>query len=408
MGSRAVGWIVAEMCMGMRRLDGSRPRCGRLVLSGRDRLGRGALAATLATALAACGGQRSGERPPPTVGVVTIQPQAVTLTTELPGRTSPYEIADVRPQVGGIIQARLFTEGSVVQAGQVLYQIEPAPFQAAYDQAKGQLAKDEASLAGAKVDLDRYKTLVSQNSVAKQTYDDQVATVRQAVGTVAADNAAVETARINLAWTKITAPITGKIGISTVTKGALVTATQTTALDTIQRLDPIYVDVTQSAAQVLALRRQLAAGGLRPGASAEVHLTLDDGSQYPVAGQLQFTDITVDPTTDAVTLRTVVPNPSGLLLPGMFLRATVIEGVNPAGLLAPQQGVTRDQKGDATALVLNRQGVVELRRLTVGQTVGSKWLVTSGLAPGDRLIVEGAQSAQPGQKARAMPADNLQ
>jgi membrane fusion protein, multidrug efflux system len=398
------------MCMGMRRLDDSKPRCGRLVLSGEVRRGRGAPAALLAGALllAACGGQRSGERPPPTVGVVTLQAQAVTLTTELPGRTSPYEIAEVRPQVGGIIQSRLFTEGGVVKAGQVLYQVEPAPFQAAYDQAKGQLAKDEASLAGAKVDLDRYRTLVSQNSVAKQTYDDQAATVHQAVGTVAADKAAVETARINLAWTKITAPITGKIGISTVTKGALVTASQTTALDTIQRLDPIYVDVTQSAAQVLALRRQLAAGGLRPGASAEVHLTLDDGSQYPLAGQLQFTDITVDPTTDAVTLRAVVPNPSGLLLPGMFLRATVIEGVNPAGVLAPQQGVTRDQKGDATALVLNRQGVVELRHITVGQTVGAKWLVTSGLAPGDRLIVEGGQSAQPGEKARATPADNLQ
>lgn len=398
------------MCKGMRRLDGSKPRCGRLGLHGEVPRGRGVLAALLAGALllAACGGQRSGERPPPTVGVVTLQPQPVTLTTELPGRTSPYEIADVRPQVGGIIQARLFTEGGVVKAGQVLYQIEPAPFQAAYDQAKGQLANAEASLVDTKLKADRLAALVKLNSAAKQDADDAEAAYKQAAATVQQDKAAVEAARINLGWTKVTAPISGKIGISTVTKGALVTASQTTALDTIQRLDPIYVDVTQSAAQVLALRRQLAEGGLRPGASAEVHLTLDDGSQYPLAGQLQFTDITVDPTTDAVMLRAIFPNPSGLLLPGMFLRATVIEGVNPAGVLAPQQGVTRDQKGDATALVLNRQGVVELRHLTVGQTVGSKWLVTSGLTAGDRLIVEGAQSAQPGQKARAMPADNLQ
>jgi membrane fusion protein (multidrug efflux system) len=398
------------MCMGMRRLDDSRPRRGRFAPVGKVRPGPSARAALLSGALllVACGGPRSGERPPPTVGVVTVQPQAVTLTTELPGRTSPYEIADVRPQVGGIIQARLFAEGGIVRAGQVLYQIEPAPFQAAYDQARGQLANAEANLTDTKLKADRLAGLVKLNSAAKQDADDAEAAYKQALANVQQDKAAVEAARINLGWTKVTAPITGKIGISTVTKGALVTASQTTALDTIQRLDPIYVDVTQSAAQVLALRRQLAAGGLKPGASAEVHLTLDDGSQYPLAGQLQFTDITVDPTTDAVTLRAVFPNPSGLLLPGMFLRATVIEGVNPAGVLAPQQGVTRDQKGDATALVLNRQGVVELRRLTVGQTVGAKWLVTSGLAPGDRLIVEGAQSAQPGQKAHAVPADNLQ
>ncbi len=340
---------------------------------------------------------------------MTIEPQPVTITTELPGRTAPFEIADVRPQVGGIIQARLFTEGSIVKAGQVLYQIQPAPFQAAYDQAQAQLANAEAGMADAKLKADRDALLVTQNSIARQEADDAEAVYKQAVATVKLDQAAVEAARINLAWTKVTAPITGKIGISTVTKGALVTASQGTALDTIQRLDPIYVDVTQSAAQVLALRRQLAqGGGLRPGASAEVRLTLDDGSPYPLAGQLQFTDITVDPTTDAVMLRAIFPNPSGLLLPGMFLRATVIEGVNPAGVLAPQQGVTRDQKGDATALVLNRQDVVEFRRLTLGQSVGSKWLVTSGLAAGDRLIVEGSQSAQPGAKARAIPADNLQ
>ncbi len=254
------------MCKGMRRLDDSRPRCGRSALTGAVLRRRGGSAAVLAALLlAACGPQRSGERPPPTVGVVTIAPQPVTLTTELPGRTSPYEIADVRPQVGGIIQARLFTEGSIVQAGQVLYQIEPAPFQAAYDQAKAALANAEANLVDARLKWQRDEGLVKLNSIAKQDADDAEAAFKQAEATVQQDKAAVEAARINLAWTKITAPITGKIGISTVTKGALVTATQTTALDTIQRLDPIYVDVTQSAAEVLALRRQLAEGGVRPG-----------------------------------------------------------------------------------------------------------------------------------------------
>jgi membrane fusion protein (multidrug efflux system) len=344
------------------------------------------------------------------VGVVTIEPQPVTLTAELPGRTSPFEIADVRPQVGGIIQARLFTEGSIVRAGQVLYQIEPAPFQAAYDQAKAQLANAEAALANAQLKAQRLASLVKLNSVAVQDADDAEAAAKVAEATVRQDSAALEAARINLGFTKVTAPISGKIGISTVTKGALVTASQATALDTIQRLDPIYVDVTESAAQVLGLRRQLAQGGVSADArgGAEAHLTLDDGSLYPLAGRMQFTDITVDPTTDAVTLRAIFPNPSGLLLPGMFLRATVAEGVDPSALLVPQQGVTRDQKGQPTALVLNRQGVVELRHLEVGQTVGNKWLVKSGLTAGDRVIVEGGQSVQPGARANAIPADNVQ
>jgi membrane fusion protein (multidrug efflux system) len=360
--------------------------------------------------LAACGAHQPPQRPPPTVGVVTVEPQAVTLTTELPGRTNPYEIAEVRPQVGGIIQARLFTEGGIVKAGQVLYQIEPAPFRAAYDQAQGQLANAEASLTDAKLKADRLAGLVKLNSIAKQDADDAEAAYKQAQATVKQDRAAVEAARINLGWTKVTAPISGKIGISTVTKGALVTATQTTALTTIQRLDPIYVDVTQSAAQVVALRKQIAQGGLRPDAraGAETHLTLDDGSTYPLPGSLQFTDVTVDPTTDAVTLRAIFPNPSGLLLPGMFVRATVIEGVTPAALLAPQQGVTRDARGQATALVVDAEGVVEVRRLQLAQTVGASWLVTSGLAGGDRVIVEGLQSAQPGMRVRAVPADNVQ
>jgi membrane fusion protein, multidrug efflux system len=403
----------------MRRLYESGRRCGgsalaeRIPRRGGDAAcaGRVGLVAGLASVLlAACGGRAPSERPPPTVGVVTIEPQPVTLTTELPGRTSPYEIADVRPQVSGIIKARLFAEGSIVRAGQVLYQIEPAPFQAAYDQAKAQLANAEASLVDARLKAERLAGLVKLNSAAVQDADDAEAVFREGQATVQQDRAALEAARINLEFTRVTAPITGKIGISTVTKGALVTADQPTALDTIQRLDPIYVDVTQSVAQVQALRQQIAQGRLDAGGpgTAEARITLDSGAVYPLAGRLQVTDITVDPTTDAVTLRAVFPNPSGLLLPGMFVRATIVEGVNPAGLLAPQQGVGHDQKGDPTALVVNGAGIVELRQLKVAQTVGNKWLVTAGLKAGDRVIVEGTQSAEPGARVRAVPADNLQ
>jgi membrane fusion protein (multidrug efflux system) len=365
--------------------------------------------ALAAIALAGCGGAAPHERPPATVGVVTIQAQPVTLTTELPGRTSPYEIADVRPQVGGIIQARLFNEGQLVRAGQVLYQIEPAPFQAAFDQAKAQLASAEANVVTLQARAARLAGLVKLNSAAPQDADDAEAAFKVGEATVRQDRAALEAARINLGFTRVTAPISGRIGISTVTKGALVTASQTTALSSIQRLDPIYVDVTQSAAQVLALRQQIAQGHVSADGSgtAEAHITLSDGQVYPLAGRLQVRDITVDPATDSVTLRAVFPNPSGLLLPGMFVRATITEGVNPAGILAPQQGVGRDQKGQPTALVVGRNGVVELRELQATQTIGANWVVTSGLNPGDRVIVEGTQAAEPGTTVHAVPAGNV-
>jgi membrane fusion protein (multidrug efflux system) len=366
--------------------------------------------AALLVLLVGCGGQGSGRQPPPpTVGVVTVEAQPVTLTTELPGRTSPYEVADVRPQVGGIIVAKLFSEGSVVHAGQVLYQIEPAPFLAAYDQARAQLANAEANLVTTRLKAQRFAMLIKQDSVAAQDYDDAEAAFKEAAATVQQDRAAAEAARINLAFTRITAPITGRIGISTVTKGALVSADQPAALDTIQRLDPIYVDVTQSVAQVVALRRQIAQGQVNAGAqgSAETHLTLDDGTSYALAGRLQVTDVTVDQTTDAVTLRALFPNPAGLLLPGMFVRATIVEGVDPAGLLVPEQGIGHDEKGQPTALVVNGKGAVELRQLQVSQTVANQWLVTSGLRPGDRVIVEGTQSAEPGAQVHAVPADNV-
>lgn len=338
----------------------------------------------------------------PEVGVVTLEAQSVTLSAELAGRATPYETSDVRPQIGGIIVGRPFVEGANVKAGQVLYRIDPSPFRAAYAQATAQVASAEANLATAKLKAERYGELVRINGVAKQDYDDAEAAYKQAVAQVAQQRAAAQTARINLGYATITAPISGRVGPSTVTKGALVTTGQAAALTTIQRLDPIYVDVTQSASDLLRLRRALAAGQLTGGPqSVPVRLKLDDGSDYPQAGKLQFADVTVDQTTGAVTLRAIFPNPSGVLLPGMFVRAEVAEGVAPNAVLAPQQGVSRDERGRPTALVVGASGKAELRDLALGQAVGDKWLVTSGLKPGDRLIVQGLQSVKAGQSVHA-------
>ncbi|HEV2363365.1 MAG TPA: efflux RND transporter periplasmic adaptor subunit [Caulobacteraceae bacterium] len=339
------------------------------------------------------------------MGVVTLAPQPVTLTTELAGRTSPFEIAEVRPQVGGIIKARLFVEGGPVRAGQVLYQIDPAQYRAALDQARGQLANAVANLADTRAKAERYAGLVKINAVSKQDYDDAEAAYKQALANVAQQKAAVETAAINLGWTSVKAPIAGRAGISAVTKGALVTPSQANALTTVQRLDPIYVDMVQSAAQVTALRRQIDAGRLVTGGpdSAEVRLILDDGSNYPLAGALRFTDVTVDQTTGAVTLRAVFPNPQGLLLPGMFVRAQVVEATEPAGLLVPQQAVSRDPRGQASVMIVGPDGRAQLRLIDIGQAVGNQWLVQRGLAAGDRVIVQGLLNAHPGEVVRAEP-----
>ncbi len=348
--------------------------------------------AALSAGLAGCG---RGGRPapgPPEVGIVTIHPQSVTLTAELPGRTSPFAISDVRPQVSGIILKRLFTEGGEVKAGQTLYQIDPKPYQAAYDSAR-------ANLATTKAKADRYAALLKENAIAPQDYDDARAAYLQAA-------AAVETARINLGYTKMTAPISGRIGISSVTEGALVTANQTGALTTIQTLDPIYVDIAQSSTQLLALKQAMAKGQIDQNAPvvAKVSLLLEDGTRYPLEGTLQFTDVTVDPGTGSVTLRALFPNPMHLLLPGMYVRATVAEGVDPHALLVPQQGVIRDSRGEPTALVVGTDDKVELRTLTVSRTVGNDWLVTKGLKDGDRVIVEGTQKIQPGMAVRPVAA----
>ena len=361
-----------------------------------------------APALIGCGAHPSGGPPgqgAPEVGVVTLQAAPVTLTSELPGRTSPFETSEVRPQVGGIIIARPFTEGAQVKAGQVLYQIDPAPFRAAYDQARAQLASAQANVSSLQLKSGRYADLVKINAVSKQDYDDALAAARQAAALVDQQRAAVETARINLGWATISAPISGRVGVSAVTKGALVTPGQSAALTTIQRLDPIYVDVTQSSGDLLKLRRALAAGQLNSGgpATATVSLRLEDGSTYPLQGKLQFTDVTVDPSTGAVTLRALFPNPQGLLLPGMFVRAVVAEGVAPNGLLAPQQGISRDEKGLPVALVVDATGHALQRQVQTDGAVGNQWLIRGGLAPGDRLIVEGLQSVKPGDAVHAVP-----
>jgi membrane fusion protein (multidrug efflux system) len=335
---------------------------------------------------------------------MTVRSQPVTLEADLPGRTSPFQVSDVRPQISGIIQARLFEEGSDVHAGQLLYQIDPAPYQASYDQAVAQLANARAVLGSAKLKAARYGDMVKINAVSQQDADDAKSASDQAEASVKQQQAAVESARINLAYTRVTAPISGRIGASSFTKGALVTNGQASALATIQKLDPIYVDVAQTAVELLALKddmaRAPAAGGGAP--SALVRLRLGDGRDYPIAGRLEFTDVTVDQTTGSVTLRALFPNPKGELLPGMYVRAEVTEGVDPKGILAPQQAVTHDEKGQPIAMVVDAHGLAQARILKVDGAIGNQWRVTSGLNPGDRLIVVGATTARPGQPVRVI------
>ncbi len=344
-------------------------------------------------------------KPTPEVGVVIVRTEPVTLTMELSGRISPQMVAEVRPQVGGIILKRLFTEGSEVKAGEPLYQIDPATYQAAYSSAKAALAKAEANGFTIRQKSERYKQLVAISAVSRQEYDDATAALKQAEADIEAGKAAVETARINLAYTKITAPIAGKIGRSTVTPGALVTANQATALATIQQLDPVYVDVTQSSADLLRLKRNLASGELKgnePG-QATVKLLLEDNSTYPQTGTLKFSEVTVDQSTGSVILRAQFPNPNHLLLPGMFVRGLIQEGVRDQVMLVPQRGVSRDPAGNAIALVAGENDVVERRVLKTERTVGDAWLVTDGLKVGERVIVEGIQRIRPGVTVKVVP-----
>jgi membrane fusion protein (multidrug efflux system) len=343
--------------------------------------------------LAGCGRNNATPQPlPPQVGVVIIHPRSAALTAELPGRTAPYRISEVRPQVSGIVLKRLFVEGSEVKVGQPLYQIDPAPYQATYNNAT-------AALMTAKAKASRFGMLLKQSAIAPQDYDDAVAAYKQAA-------ANAQSAHINLGYTRIIAPIGGRIGISSVTEGALVTAGQTTALATIQTLDPIYVNIPQSSTQLLALRQAVAKGEIDKETQelSGVGLWLEDGTKYPLEGKLEFTDVTVDPNTGAVTLRAIFPNPRRVLLPGMYVRAMVAEGVAPNAILAPQQGVARDTRGEPTAWVVGSNNKAELRDIKVSRAVGNDWLVTSGLKDGDRLVVEGTLNLRPGIPVRPAPA----
>ncbi|MNF68704.1 Multidrug efflux pump subunit AcrA precursor [compost metagenome] len=360
--------------------------------------------------LAGCGdkgeaGQGAGEMPPAAVDVVTLHAAPLQLMSELTGRTAPLRVAEVRPQVNGIILKRLFTEGSDVKAGQLLYQIDPAVYQAAVASAKANLAKAQANEQSARLKAQRYAELVKVKAISRQEYDDADAAWKQQVAEIGAAKAALQSANINLAYTKITAPISGRIGKSAVTEGALVTAQQADSLTSISQLDPMYVDVRQSTADLLRLKRQVAAGKLVQDESkgAKVRFQLEDGSQYSEEGSLQFSDVTVDETTGMVTLRVLVPNPHDLLLPGMFMRAILQEGERPEGLLVPQTAVTRTPKGGATVMVVTADNKVELREVQLSRVVGDSWVVESGLDAGEKVIVAGLQKVKPG--ALVAPAE---
>ncbi|MND61541.1 Multidrug efflux pump subunit AcrA precursor [compost metagenome] len=360
--------------------------------------------------LAGCGdkgeaGQGAGEMPPAAVDVVTLHAAPLQLMSELTGRTAPLRVAEVRPQVNGIILKRLFTEGSDVKAGQLLYQIDPAVYQAAVASAAANLAKAQANEQSARLKAQRYAELVKVKAISRQEYDDADAAWKQQVAEIGAAKAALQSANINLAYTKITAPISGRIGKSAVTEGALVTAQQADSLTSISQLDPMYVDVRQSTADLLRLKRQVAAGKLVQDESkgAKVRFQLEDGSQYSEEGSLQFSDVTVDETTGMVTLRVLVPNPHDLLLPGMFMRATLQEGERPQGLLVPQTAVTRTPKGGATVMVVTADNKVELREVQLSRVVGDSWVVESGLKTGEKVIVAGLQKVKPG--ALVAPAE---
>ncbi|PKA30371.1 efflux transporter periplasmic adaptor subunit [Cedecea lapagei] len=352
--------------------------------------------------LAGCDGsdnaQQGAQVPQVTVFVVKSAPLAV--TTELPGRTDAFRVAEVRPQVSGIILRRNFVEGSDVKAGDSLYQIDPASYQAAYDSAKGELVKAEAAANIAHLTLKRYVPLVGTQYVSRQEYDQAVANARQADASVTAAQAGVETARINLAYTKVSSPISGRIGKSSVTEGALVTNGQASALATVQQLDPIYVDVTQSSNDFMQLKQS----SLQKGdGTSSVQLLMENGQPYAEKGTLQFSDVTVDESTGSITLRAVFPNPKHMLLPGMFVRARIDEGVQPNAILVPQQGVTRTPRGDATVLVVNAKEQVETRSVVAPQAIGDRWLITNGLKEGDRVIISGLQKVHPGATVVATP-----
>ena len=369
-------------------------------------------AVAAAVVLAACGqsnapgGMPPGAGAPPEVGVFNVQTQTVPVTSELAGRTVANVIAEIRPQIGGIVQKRLFREGGDVKAGELLYQIDPALYQANFDSASATLAKADANVATARLKAQRYQELVADKAVSQQAADDAKAALLQAEADVAAAKAAVESARINLAYTRIVSPIGGRISKSAVTQGALLTANQATPLATVQQLDPINVDVTQTSTEMLQMRRALEAGTIKgtSDGQARVKLILDNGEVYPVEGKLAFSEATVDAGTGSVTLRAVFPNAKHDLLPGMYVRAVIEQGVRENSIVVPQQGVTHDPQGNAVGMIVNAEGKVEARTLKTERAIGNQWLVSDGLQAGDKLIVEGLQKARPGSPVTAVPA----
>ena len=370
-----------------------------------------ALALTSALVLSACGEQagqanaQSGGAPKPTVTVIETQAIAVPLTTELAGRTSAYLVAEIRPQVSGIIQKRVFTEGSEVKAGQVLYQIDPATYQASYDSARAGLARAEAALGQARLSARRHAELVKIEAVSIQANDDAQAALALAEADVAAARAAVKSSKVNLDYTRITSPISGRIGRSTVTRGALVTASQTAALATVQQLDPIYVDLTQSTTELLALRDKVASGKVQAANGAiPVTLMLENGRPYAHTGTLAFSEVTVDEGTGSVTLRAELPNPDGHLLPGMYVRARIEQGQATQAVLVPHKAVSRDTRGQAVVMVVTDAGKVEARQVSAEQSLNDQWVITDGLTGGERVIVEGLQKVRAGAEVTAEPA----
>jgi membrane fusion protein (multidrug efflux system) len=358
--------------------------------------------------LAACGKPPGGAPPAPgmpEVGTLSVQPQRVVFTSELPGRTVPFLIAEVRPQVNGIVLKRSFIEGGDVKAGQVLYSIDPATYQATYDNNRAALAKAQATLTAARLKRDRYKELTAVSAISRQDYDDAISSLGQDEADVTAAKANVESSRINLAYTRVAAPISGRIGKSSITPGALVTASQSTALATIQQLDPIYVDVTQPSAALLHLKKAMAQGDLKKSGAnaAKVKLRLEDGSFYPLEGSLEFSDVTVDQNTGAITLRAIFPNPDANLLPGMYVRAVLEEGVKDQALLVPQQAVSRDSTGKAMAYVVGKDNKLERRDLETERAIGDQWLIRSGLQAGDTLVIDGQQRSAPGVEVKTVP-----
>lgn len=375
-----------------------------------DRVERIATMGVLILGLITSGCPAQQAAPPPAVpevAVVTVQAERVILTTELPGRTSAYFVAEIRPQVNGIVQEVLFHEGSDVKAGSVLYHIDPAPYQAAYKNALAALARSEANLPPVRMKAERFRELIGRKAISQQDFDNADAALKQAEADVESSKAAVESARINLAYTRITAPISGRIGKSNITVGALATAYQGSAFATIQQLDPIYVDATQSSANLLQLKRNMAAGRIKGNGpnQTRVKLLLEDGTPYPQEGTLKFSEVTVDPSTGSFILRMVFPNPQHVLLPGMYVRAVVQEGEVDRAILVPQQGVSRDPKGNPVTLIVDGESKVQQRMIAVDRAIGDKWLITDGLKPGDRLIVEGMQKVRPGASVKVASFD---